>query len=97
MGKTSYFIIGAALGAAAGAVISYLFGPAANTTYDTAYRSRLDWALEEGERTADVREAELRLQLQRARQPRSKPLPDADTRLPGPDLPPAADDRSAQK
>ena len=60
VGKTSYLILGALVGAAAGAVVNYLFGPATGTTYDRAYRSRLDAALEAGDRAADARELELR-------------------------------------
>ena len=72
MGKMSYLIIGAAVGAVMAAAINYLFGPAVDTTYDANYRSRLDLALEEGKRAALEREAELRRQL------------NVNKRLPGP-------------
>ena len=81
MGKTSYLIIGALVGAAAGAVVNYLFGPASDTTYDRNYRSRLDAALEAGERAADARELELRNRFIAAKsaQPR---LPDISDTAP---------------
>ena len=56
MGKTSYFIIGAAIGAVVAVAINYLFGPADGTTFDANYRSRLDFARDEGQR-ALAREA----------------------------------------
>ena len=62
MGKTSYFIIGAAIGAVVAVAINYLFGPADGTTFDANYRSRLDFARDEGQRAALAREAELRRQ-----------------------------------
>ena len=86
MGKTSYLLIGALVGAAAGAVVNYLFGPAQATTFDQGYRSRLDFALEEGERAADAREAELRRHFDDARRARPQ-LPPADLSSSTPLLP----------
>ena len=60
MGKLSSFMIGGVVGALTGLAIDYLFGPVHNTTYDERYRSRLDHALEEGQKAADAQEAELR-------------------------------------
>lgn len=48
MGKTENFAVGILLGAAVGAAVAYLFGPARNTTYDASYQSRWDRALAEG-------------------------------------------------
>jgi gas vesicle protein len=67
MRKLTNFIIGAALGAAAGVVINYLFAPARGTSFNQDYRSRLDQALEDGQRAADEHEAELRQQLAAAK------------------------------
>lgn len=67
MGKFSNFLIGAALGAAVGLVVNYLFGPATDTEFNHNYRSRLDKALEEGQRAADEHEANLRRQLGEAK------------------------------
>jgi gas vesicle protein len=72
MGKTSNFIIGALLGAAAGVAVSYLFGPANNTTYDKHYQSRLDKALSDGRRAADDAEADLRRQFEAGRLPKAQ-------------------------
>ena len=69
MSKSMYLLIGAALGAAAAYTITYFFGPTDAATYDQNYRSRLDYALEEGKRAAAAREAELRGQLQTLRLP----------------------------
>jgi len=63
VGKISYLIIGAAVGAAVAAAINYLFGPAIGATYDASYRSRLDFALEEGKHAALESESELRRQI----------------------------------
>lgn len=71
MGKLSNFLIGTALGAAVGLIINYLFGPANDTEFNQNYRSRLDRALEEGQRAADEHEAELRRQLGEAKRPAS--------------------------
>lgn len=60
MGKSINFVAGFLAGLAAAGVFHYLFGPARGTTYDQQYRSRLDWALEEGEKAAQAQEAELR-------------------------------------
>ncbi len=64
MSKSAYLLLGAALGAAVAYTINYFVGPTAATTYDENYRSRLDYALEEGKRAAAAREAEMRRQLQ---------------------------------
>lgn len=63
MNRTTYFLIGAAAGATFAAALHYFLGPAPGTTYDANYRSRLDFALEEGRRAAAAREQELRQQL----------------------------------
>ncbi|HXF60264.1 MAG TPA: hypothetical protein VNK95_01525 [Caldilineaceae bacterium] len=68
MGKTGYLLIGGLVGAAAAAVYSYLFAPARGTTFDSHYRSRWDWAVEEGNRAADAHERELRRQFELAKQ-----------------------------
>jgi gas vesicle protein len=67
MGRVSNFIIGAALGAAVGLVINYLFGPATSVEFNGKYRSRLDQALEDGQRAAEEHEAELRRQFEAAK------------------------------
>ena len=72
MGKFSYLIVGAAVGAAFALAFNYLFGPATGTTYDQNYRSRLDFALEEGQRAATAREAEMRRQLAAYKRPPSQ-------------------------
>lgn len=63
MSRTSYLLVGALVGAAVAATLNYFFGPAPGTTYDANYRSRLDFALDEGRRAAAEREQELRRQL----------------------------------
>ena len=68
MGKTSYLLIGAAAGAAAAMVYRYFFGPAPKTTYDENYRSRLDYALDEGERAALAQQAKLQRQFEEYKQ-----------------------------
>ena len=72
MSKSQFFAMGALVGAAVAAAVTYLFAPARGTTFDENYRSRLDWALEEGQRAADAREVELRRQFEQAKQPVSK-------------------------
>ena len=67
MGKSSYMIIGAVVGAAVALAYNYFFGPAVGTTYDAGYQSRLDYALEEGKRASLAREAELRKQFEGGR------------------------------
>ena len=62
MGKTSYLMIGALAGAAVAMVYHYFFGPAPKTLYNENYRSRVDYALDEGQRAA--LEQEVRLQRQ---------------------------------
>ena len=48
MNKTAFLLIGAAVGAGVALALTYLLGPADETTYDENYRSRLDFALEQG-------------------------------------------------
>jgi hypothetical protein len=67
VGKSGYLLIGAAFGAAIAFTINYFLGPTAATTYDENYRSRLDFALDEGKRAAAAREAQLRGELQTLR------------------------------
>lgn len=69
MGKSGYLLFGAALGAAVAIAINYFLGPTDAATYDENYRSRLDFALEEGKRAAARRELEMRGQLQTLRMP----------------------------
>ena len=69
MSKGTYLLIGAALGAAVGMMLNYFLGPAEDTTYDANYRSRLDFALDEGRRAAAEKESELRRQLVAFRKP----------------------------
>ena len=69
MGKSHVFAIGALTGAAVAAGVTFLFAPVRGTTFDENYRSRLDWALDEGQRAADIRELELRRQFEQAKQP----------------------------
>lgn len=77
--------VGAAIGVAASALYNYLFAPAPETKLDGSYRSRLDWALAEGERAAAAREAELRAQFEQAKlAPPPKPAENV------PPTPPAA-------
>jgi hypothetical protein len=75
MGKFSNFVLGAAAGAAVAAVITYVLGPAHDTAYDATYQSRLDKALEEGERAAEEHEADLRRQFERAKRGENPQLP----------------------
>ena len=77
MGKLSNFIIGAAIGAATSLVVSYLFAPAEETDGTghagaQGYRSRWDFAFEEGQRAAIERENELRQQLINAKKARGR-------------------------
>jgi len=60
MGKISNFIIGAAIGIAGGAVVNYLFGPTDDAQDDGTFRSRLDFAMDEGRKAAHEKEVELR-------------------------------------
>ena len=61
------FLVGAIAGAAVGYAVNYFFSPAKDTTFDASYRSRLDWALDEGDKAAAAREIELRLQFEQAK------------------------------
>ena len=63
MSRGSSLLLGAAIGAAIAVALNYFLGPAPGTTYDANYRSRLDFALDEGQRAARVREDELRQQI----------------------------------
>ena len=67
MGKSGYLLFGAMVGAAVAFTINYFLGPTAVTTYDENYRSRLDYALDEGKRAAAARETQLRGELQTLR------------------------------
>ena len=67
MGKSGYLLIGAMVGAAIAFTITYFLGPTEATTYDENYRSRLDYALDEGKRAAAARETQLRGDLQTLR------------------------------
>jgi hypothetical protein len=69
VGKSGYLLIGAMLGAAVAYTINYFFGPTEAATYDQNYRSRLDYALEEGKRAAAAREIEMRRNLETLRLP----------------------------
>ncbi len=71
MSKGMYLLIGAAMGAAVGMALNYFLGPADDTTYDAGYRSRLDFAFDEGRRAAEEKDRELRRQIIDFRQ--SKP------------------------
>lgn len=68
MGRLLSFLLGATVGVLAATVITYLFGPARNTTFDQHYRSRWDQALADGKQAADEHEAALRQQLAAAKQ-----------------------------
>lgn len=70
MGKTGFLLVGAAVGAAVGVVFNYVFGPTDGARYDESYRSRWDKALEDGDRAADEREAEMRRRFEAAKRPR---------------------------
>lgn len=72
MGKTGYLLIGGLVGAVASLAYTYLFAPARDTTYDGNYRSRWDWAIEEGRRAAIEQEAELRRQFEQAKLPQPR-------------------------
>jgi hypothetical protein len=69
VGKSAYLLLGAAFGAAVALVVNYFLGPTDAATYDEHYRSRLDFALEEGKRAAAAREAEMRTEMQTLRLP----------------------------
>jgi gas vesicle protein len=71
MNKSVNFVLGTILGAAAGALVGYIFAPARNTSFDRSYRSRMDKALAEGEKAAAEREAELRKEFEQARRRRT--------------------------
>lgn len=63
MSKGSFLLLGAAIGAGIAVALNYFLGPAPGTTYDANYRSRLDFALDEGQRAAREREDQLRQQI----------------------------------
>jgi gas vesicle protein len=71
MERVANFVIGAALGAAVGLVINYLFGPATGAEFNDKFQSRLDKAVEDGERAAQEHEAELRRQFEAAKRARN--------------------------
>lgn len=79
MGKRENFVVGAIVGTALGAVIGYIFGPAQGAVSDPTYRSRLDRALEEGERAEEARRIELEREFERAKRVRR---PGSQTALP---------------
>ena len=68
MGKTSSLLIGALAGAAVAMIYHYFFGPAPRTTYDEHYRSRLDYALEEGQRASLDQQRKLQRQFEEYKQ-----------------------------
>jgi hypothetical protein len=72
VGKLGYLLIGGVMGAAAAAVYTYLFAPAQGTTFDGAYRSRWDWAVDEGNHAAEAQARELRRQFELAKLPQPK-------------------------
>lgn len=63
MSRGTYLLIGTAIGVGIALALNYFLGPAPGTTYDANYRSRLDFALDEGQRAAREREDELRQQI----------------------------------
>ncbi len=63
MSKGSFLLLGAVIGAGIAVALNYFLGPAPGTTYDANYRSRLDFALDEGQRAAREREDQLRQQI----------------------------------
>lgn len=71
MGKFSNFLIGAAIGVAVSAVVSYIFGPTNDAQYDATYRSRLDHALAEGRKAAQAKQIEMRQAFEEAKQSKS--------------------------
>lgn len=86
MGKTGFLFLGAAVGAAVGIAVNYVFGPPDDALFDERYRSRWDRAVETGDRAADEREAELRRQFAAAKRTRprdqAKPQDAASGQLP---------------
>ncbi|NJN83914.1 MAG: hypothetical protein HC802_17645 [Caldilineaceae bacterium] len=52
MGKMGNMLLGILAGVTSTAVLTYLFGPAKNVEFNERYRSRLDWALAEGDKAA---------------------------------------------
>ena len=67
MSRGTYLLIGTAIGVGIALALNYFLGPAPGTTYDANYRSRLDFALDEGQRAAHAREDELRQQITQMR------------------------------
>jgi hypothetical protein len=68
MSKGTFVLLGVAVGAGIAVALNYFLGPAPGTTYDANYRSRLDFALDEGRRAALEREQQLRQQIIQMRQ-----------------------------
>jgi len=80
MSKWGAALTGALVGGAVAVVYVWLFGPAPGTTHDEHYRSRLDDALEQGQRAASETEAQLRnryAQLRQRKPPAPPPASDA--------------------
>lgn len=71
MDKSVSFVLGAIVGAAAGALVGYIVAPSRNTSFDRSYRSRLDKALAEGNKAAAEREAELRRDFEQSKRRRT--------------------------
>jgi gas vesicle protein len=69
VGRFGYFLIGGLVGAAASAVYTYLFAPAKDATLDSRYRSRWDWAIDEGNRAANAQAWAMRQDFERAKLP----------------------------
>ncbi len=86
MGKLSNFLIGLAVGGAAGAVVTYLFGPPSdeaaliegNPAASVPYQSRLDRALIEGEQAAVEQETLMRRHFELETQARPNRLSTSD-------------------
>lgn len=87
MNRWGYIAVAGIIGATAAAIYNYLFAPAPETTFDGTYRSRLDWALAEGEAAATQREAELRAEFEAAKLARPA--------LPSPSAPPTTTNQYA--
>jgi len=67
MGRTVSFVVGTVIGVVTAAAVTYLFGPARETSFDQRYQSRWDHALADGRQAALEHEATLRRQLAAAK------------------------------